>query len=83
MEVLSGLLARYTNLFKAKQLEIELILKIIKKQTGLTIQTKELKLKDGILIIKTKSKYKLEIILKKQTILKQLNNQGVRVVELK
>ena len=83
MNLLNGLLARYALLFKNKQQEINLILEIIKKQTGLTLKTEEVKLKDNVLFIKTKPKYKLEIILTKPAILEQLNNQGLKVVELK
>ncbi len=83
MELLSGLLAHYHQLFKNKQQEIGLILEIIKKQTNLTLTSNEIKLQEGILFIKTKPKYKLELILQKPTILTQLNNQGIKVVDFK
>ena len=83
MEILNGLLTHYHQLFKDKQQEIDLILAIIKKQTNLTLTNNEIKLQEGILFIKTKPKYKLELILHKPALLEQLNNQGVKVVDLK
>lgn len=83
MELLNGLLAHYQQLFKDKQLEIGSIVEVVKKQTGLIITNKEVELKEGILLVKTKPKYKLEIILKKKAILEQLNNQGIKVFNLK
>ena len=83
MELLNGLLAHYHQLFKDKQQEINLILAIIKKQTNLTLTSDEIKLRDGILFIKTKSKYKLELILQKPALLEQLNRQGIKVFEVR
>jgi len=83
MELINGLLARYTKLFGDKQLEVGLIIEIIKKQTGLVIKNNELNLKEGILYLKTKPKYRLELILNKQKILDELNRQGLKVLDLK
>ncbi|MFA5001127.1 MAG: hypothetical protein WC531_02770 [Candidatus Paceibacterota bacterium] len=83
MELLNGLLAHYRQLFKDKQQEIDLILVIIKKQTNLTLTSDEIKLKEGVLFIKTKPKSKLELILQKPALLEQLNNQGIKVVDFK
>jgi hypothetical protein len=82
-DLLRGLLARYQQLFKDKKLEIGLIVGIIKDQTGLILTSEEIKLKEGFLYLKTKPKYKLEIILRKDKILSQLNNQGIKVLDLK
>jgi len=83
MELLTGLLAHYHQLFKDKQQESNLILATIKKQTNLTLVNEEIKFQEGILFIKTKAKYKLELILQKSALLEQLNNQGIKVLDLR
>lgn len=83
MDLLTGLLGRYQQLFKDKQQEINLIIEVVKQQTNLILKSEEIKLKDGILFIKTKPKYKLVILLKKQVILEKLTNQKLKVFELK
>ena len=83
MNALGGLLAHYTNLFKSKQLELISILEVIKVKTGLNLTTEEVRLKDKILFLKTKSKYKLEVILRKSAILEQLNSSGATIVDIR
>lgn len=83
MKIINGLLAHYHQLFKEKQLNINLIVEVIKKETNINLTSDELRVKEGILFIKTKSKAKLEIILKKTIILKQFEEQGLKIFDLK
>lgn len=83
MDGLNFLLSRYRQLFADKQLEFGEILEVINQQTGLKLSTQDLRLKEGILFLQTKPKYKLEIILKKPAILSGLNARGIKVVDLR
>ncbi|MFA6253774.1 MAG: hypothetical protein WC640_00715 [Candidatus Paceibacterota bacterium] len=83
MNQLNSQLAHYQKLLKDKQSEIGLIAETVKKQTNLTIMAEEIRLKEGILFLKTKSKHKLEVILKKRGILDQLKELGVKVFDLR
>jgi hypothetical protein len=83
MKLLSGLLGHYQQLFKEKQLNIGLIVAVIKKETNIELVSNELRLKDGVLFIKTKPKYKLEIILKKVVLLEQFKDKNLKIIDLK
>ncbi|MFA5022769.1 MAG: hypothetical protein WC385_02020 [Candidatus Paceibacterota bacterium] len=83
MDGLNSLLARYRQLFADKQSEYGEILGVVKKQTGLKLSVGEIKLKEGVLFLKTKPKYKLEIILKKQNILDLFKEKGIKIVDLR
>lgn len=83
MDGLNFLLSRYRQLFADKQLEFGEILEVINQQAGLKLSTQDLRLKEGILFLQTKPKYKLEIILKKPAILSGLNARGIKVVDLR
>ncbi len=83
MELIGGLLARYQNLFNNKALELSLIVETIKKETGLTITNEEVRLKEGVLFLKIKPKYKLELILKKEKILSVFKEQGLKIGDLR
>lgn len=83
MNPLNSLLAHYHSLFKDKQKENNLIIETIKKQTNLTISSDQIKIINNILFLKIKAKPKLEIILRKEGVINQLNSVGIKVSDLK
>ena len=83
MDLIGGLMARYQKLFKDKELESSLVTETIKKQTGFVVSAKDFSFKDGVLSLKLKPKYKLEIFLKKEGVLKDLEEKGLRVFQIK
>lgn len=83
MELLTGLLAHYRQLIGNKQTEINLITETIKTKTGLTFLGQDFKLEKGLLFIKTRPKYKLEIILRKKEIIDCLGEQGIKIFDFR
>lgn len=83
MQLIGGLLAHYQKLFKDKAFESALISEIIKKETNLKVANKDVILKDGALFLKVKPKYKLEILLKKEKIILSLEEQGLKIRDIK
>lgn len=83
MDILNGFLSHYQRLFANQKQQEQLILESIKEVTNLVLTNKEFRLKDGVLFIKTKPKYKIEIILNKNKLINLLVEKNLKVLEVR
>jgi len=82
MELINNLLKNYYKKINQQQLVIQIIIKEINNKTGLDLTNEEIKLKDSVVYLKTKPKKKIEIFIKKELIIQELNNLGIKVSQI-
>lgn len=83
MRLISDSFSSYQKLILKKEGEMELINTTINRNTNFSLTKKDFSFKKGIVIIKTTPKKKLEIFLKKDKIITELNKLGLLVTDLK
>lgn len=69
---LKDLLGRFSKILQEGEGRKELVQEIIKDETGILINTEDIKLKNGTIFLNIKPIYKNEILLKKEKIFSKL-----------
>jgi predicted HicB family RNase H-like nuclease len=76
----SEYLKKFTFLLKDKTAEVRVIIEIIEKVTGATLEEKQLTIKNGILFVSASPLLKNNIYMSKETILSLCKERGVNTV---
>ena len=77
MKSLLNLLERFSKSLNKDQLTKEIVIKVVRDKTRVTLHPEEINLKDGVLEISTTPTAKNELSLKENSIRNELKAQGI------
>lgn len=83
MDTFKQLLLIYASKLKSNQLFLDDIVVIINETLGLNLLKEDLKLVNGELRLRLKSKEKLLLILYKDILLEKFKSSGIKIIDLK
>lgn len=72
---IKDLLARFKNTLFSEEVKRNLIMEVLKEETGLQINFENIKIKDNIVYLNIKPIYKNEILFKKEKIFEKLRER--------